>query len=134
MELKANFTIPQNLPDENCLTNDVIFAHEYNPHNVRPWTIGNESGPLCLVWASCEQDALDAAVNETGLKGLAIDEAYAKELEDEFGDDAPIMLLGNAGEPFDSVYAWIHETTLTHEQQLRFAEARGAQVDNLGQL
>jgi hypothetical protein len=41
------------------------------------------------------------------------------------------MRLGNASEPFCSDYAWMHKVRLTHEQELRFAEARGAVAKTL---
>ena len=68
------------------------------------YVIGNEYGPLCAVYADHEEDALNNAVDETGLPGLRVSEEYAIEMEGE-----GIMYLGNASEPFDSVYAWIDE-------------------------
>jgi hypothetical protein len=146
------------LNQERCLTNDVIFRDEYNPHRVRPWIIGNEYGALCLVWAAHEQDAFDAACDADMLGGLAIDaDHYAELCRDEclsaecheadcpWKEDASacscthecdtpsgVMLLGNAGEPFDSEHAWIAEVALAPVQERYFAEARGANADNLG--
>lgn len=113
------------LEQERILANNVIFPHDFNPHNVKLWVIGNEYGSLCAVWADCEQDALDIAVDAGLLDGLAIDEKDATE---------ETARLGNAGEPFDLDYAWIQVAPIDKQDikiQLKFAEARGAQEDNL---
>lgn len=70
--------------------------------------MGNEYGPLAIAYASCEQDAFDIAADADLLKGLALDEEIARELETEYDGDG-VMYLGNASEPFDSDYAWIRE-------------------------
>lgn len=149
---------PVELDADRCLTNNIIFADEYNPHHVRPWVIGNQFGALCLVWAGNEQDAFDAAWNADKLGGLAVDEDDYRERCEEACADAEchdpqcpwkedksacqcdhecntpdgVMLLGNASEPADSTYAWIAEVTLTPIQERYFAEARGANADTLG--
>jgi hypothetical protein len=134
------------LDADRCLINDVQFTDEYNPHRVRPWVIGNEYGPLVLVWASSGQDAFDAACDADILAGLAIDEEYYRErcneacqearCGDEHSCETPdgVMLLGNASEPFDSTYAWVTEVQLTPLQERYFAEARGAGADTLGRI
>lgn len=70
---------------------------QYNPHRVRPWLITNSfSNCGCqvigIVFATCEGDALDEAVNENRMDHL--------QLKEEEADDETIR-LGNAGEPFD---------------------------------
>lgn len=87
---------------------DWIPEGEYNPHRVRPWVIGNEYGILAVAFGSCEQDAFDAAADEGHLAGLALDSETENEREEE-NDGEGIMRLGNASEPFDSIYAWIEE-------------------------
>ena len=132
---------------DRMLCNDVTFPDERHPHAMRAWVIGNEYGALCLVWASHEQEALDAACDAAMLDGLAVDEAdYQQECADACARahctwdahqcDTPdgVMLLGNAGEPFASEYAWCTEARLTPLQERYFAEARGANVDTLDQL
>jgi hypothetical protein len=117
------------LDDDRCLCNDICFGHEYHPHHPVPWMIGNEYGMLCLVWASNEQDALDIAADAGMLDGLAMEE---KDVEyDDDGNEINTMRLGNTSEPFCSDYAWMHKVRLTHEQELRFAEARGAVAKTL---
>ena len=105
------------LKDEDILLNDVILPGEYNPHNVRPWLLGAEYRPHCLVWASHEQDAFDAAVDAGKLDGMLIepeDEAEAEQNE-------RLTRLGNAGEPFDLTNAWIDEVDLMKNTCLEWA-------------
>lgn len=138
---------PYKLARERCLSNDVSFADELHPHRMRPWIIGNEYGPLCLVWASCEQDALDEACDRDMLAGLAMDaETYREQCQEACADagcadeehkcSTPdgIMLLGNASEPFDSEHAWLAEVQLTPLQERYFAEARGANAETLDEV
>lgn len=148
------------LSQDCVLCNDVVFRDEYNPHHIRPWIIGNEYGPLVIVWASCEQDAFDIACDAGKLDGLSVDEEHYLELRNEacveaqchelqcpWKEDASacscdhtcdtpneIMLLGNASEPFSSEHAWIAEVVLTPRQERDFAEARGANVETLNEI
>lgn len=67
IQTKPNRLTPARETDveaENFLLNDVILPGAFNPHNVRPWAIGNEYRILGVVWASCEGDALDILVDE----------------------------------------------------------------------
>ena len=92
------------LEGECILLNDVNLPehieHTFNPYNIRLWVIGHEFGALCATWASCEQDALDAAVDAGMLDGLMAD------LDDADGDYTP---LGNASELFDLTRTWLAE-------------------------
>lgn len=108
LTLKQPFPFPQNpryaqLEGENILLNDVNLPehieHTFNPYNVKLWVIGNEYGALCAVWGSCEQDALDAAV-DAGLLDSLMDE------EQDYNNEA-LTPLGNAGELFDLDYVWM---------------------------
>lgn len=115
------------LSDERILCNDIRLPHDRtNYHNVRLWVIGNEYGALCAVWASCEQDAFDAACDAGLLGGLAIEEADA---------DEEAARLGNAGEPHDLTNAWIQPVRLNGPEDwelvVRFAEARGEGAETL---
>ncbi len=144
MSYKITLTLGQTLPfaqnprfadlePERILANNVIFAGEFNPHNVRLWVVGNESGPLCAVWADCEQDALDEGVDSDLLGGLLIDPADVEKMSDE--EREGVSFLGNAGEPADLEHAWLGvvelEPTRDIKTIIRFAEARGACADNL---
>ncbi len=81
------------------LANYVVFPWEYNPNRIRPFLILSEFGPVALVWAEHEQDALDEAVDSNLMDGFQVSqEDYDKASEDEREDWTP---LGNAGEPFD---------------------------------
>ena len=109
------------LADERILCNDVqLPCDRINYHNVQLWVIGNELGALCAVWASNEQDALDAACDAGLLAGLAIEE---KDADDESAR------LGNAGEPHDLTNCWMQTVRLAGSRDweliARFAEARG---------
>ena len=72
---------------------------EYNPHNVRPWLLHDHGFVLAVVFADCEQDAIDEAVDEDKLDRYLI----AEEDLSDYGDDTieGVSYLGNAGEPFD---------------------------------
>lgn len=87
---------------------DYIPTGKFNPHHIRPWLIHNEYGVLCVVFASCEQDALDEAVDNDRLDSCLIAESdYA-----DYGvwtDDDESAHLGNAGEPFDLTYIGLVE-------------------------
>ena len=117
---------PIELPDDRILLNDVILPWEYNPHNVRLWLICNEYGALGAVWASHESDALDALIDHNLGGGILIDEADADE-------DSP--RLGNASEPCNLDYCQLAVVRLDETKDCRllcrFAEARGANRDNL---
>ena len=73
---------------------------EYNPHNVRPWLLHDHGFVVCVVFADCLQDALDAAVDADRMDRFLVEGADLDEYED-MGDDNPLAYLGNASEPFD---------------------------------
>lgn len=93
-------------------TDNFIPKGESNPHNVRPWLIHNEGFIVCIVFADCEQDAWDEAVdnhkldawlieeagNTPGTKGLPAEDYPTLGTEEE---EDSITRLGNVGEPFD---------------------------------
>ena len=114
------------IQDELILCNDVTLPWEYNPHNTRLWLIYNEYGPLGVIWANHEQDALDAIVDAGLGNSLLIEESDAT-------DDSP--RLGNACEPANLDYCAITPIRLDPAKDCRllchFAEARGANRDNL---
>jgi hypothetical protein len=102
------------LDDEKILCNNVIMPWGFNPHSVRLWVIGNEFGALCAVWADCEQDALDEAVDANFLDSLQVDaDAFAQMTEDEQDGFAR---LGNASEPFDLANVWIQPSRLSEKE------------------
>jgi hypothetical protein len=114
------------LSDDRIVLNYVILPWEYNPHNVRLWVICNEYGALGAVWASHEQDALDALIDNDLGAGILIDEADAD-------DESP--RLGNAGEPCNLDYCQMSVVRLDDTKDCRLlcriAEARGANRDTL---
>ena len=95
------------LEGDNIVCNDVNLPKEidsynsYNPHNVRAWVIGHEFGAICMIFASHEQDAFDAAVDANQLDSL-LD-------TDQDHQNESLTSLGNAGELFDLSNVWISE-------------------------
>lgn len=83
---------------ENC-----IYQGEFNPHNVRPWLIHSATCVLAVVFATCEQDALDEAVDESKLDGLQVseDDIHSDEGSEYGPNDYYVTRLGNASEAFD---------------------------------
>lgn len=117
---------------DRCMCNNVILPGEYNPRNVKPYIIGNEHGTFCLVWATCDGDALDTAVNASFLDCL---KATEKDLDAMTAEErSELSCLGDAGEMFDLKDVWLEPTILSRKMELLFAEARGANVDNLDLL
>ena len=110
--------------DEEFKLNDVILPWEYNPHNVRPWVVSSLYGVCGVVWASHEQDALDALCDEGLSNAFLVDE----ETESTCG-------LGNASEPHDLTYCHIAVVRLDEKQDCRLiamiAEKRGERADDL---
>ena len=117
--------------DDCILTNDVIFPHEYNPHNVRPWVIFNEFGAICLVWACCEQDGLDEALDAGKLDCFLVE---PEDVDSALLADGFYSHLGNAGEICDLTYCSMETIDLSGQDIkliIAFAEARGGGHDNI---
>jgi alpha-L-arabinofuranosidase len=119
---------PFELEGENILCNNIALPGDFNPHNVRLWVIGNEYGPLCAVWADCEQDALDEATDAGLLDSFLVPAEEAEKMTDE--ELADCARLGNAGEPANLDSAWVAEVEFQLERDLSlvlaFARAEGA--------
>jgi hypothetical protein len=84
------------------------------------------------VWADCEQDAFDEAMDHDLLGGLAVEEEDIE--RDKNGEEMDVMRVGNASEPIDSANAWIEEVPvsgLTERQKIAFAEARGDHAETV---
>lgn len=123
------------LEDERILCNDVTFAHERHPHNMRLWAIGNVFGCVAAVWADCEQDALDEMVDAGLGDCFLVDEANQQSATEQEREEW--AHLGNAGEPCDLSDAWIGEVEFDAKRDLALmlslAEARGANQTTLDQ-
>lgn len=63
---------------------------EYNPHKVRPFLFHDHGFVLCIVFASCEQDAL---VDAGKLERYAVNQG-------DYPNEEGLSFLGNASEPF----------------------------------
>mgnify|MGYP003652150582 CR=1 FL=1 len=72
------------------------------------YAIYNEFGPIAFVYANCEQDALDEAVDAGRLDSDMLTPDELAECLDNGWDDE-VMYLGNASEPFRSPYLSISE-------------------------
>ena len=88
---------------------DYTAEGDYNPHRVRPWLLHDHGFVLAVVFASCEQDALDEAVDAGKLDRYMLD-ASDPQTRQDYGNSQPdgswdwhdgVSFLGNAGEPFD---------------------------------
>lgn len=78
--------------------------NSFNPHNIKMQVIGHQFGPICAVWASCAQDALDQAVDLNMLDcALSEDQDY---------DNENLTPLGNASELFDLSDFWVADVEL----------------------
>lgn len=95
---------------ERIVCNDVMLpgaidaASRYNPHNIRLWLIGHVFGAVCATFASCEQDALDAACDAGKL-----DSFMAEDQTDNDNENEAMAALGNASELFDLSDMWMGE-------------------------
>ncbi len=119
------------ISDDCVLTNDVTFPHEFTPHNVMPWVIFNEFGPICLSWADCEQNALDEALDGGKLDSFVVE---PEDIDSDLLANGFYTHLGNASEITDLSYCSM-ETIDLNDQDIKLiialAEARGAGYDNL---
>lgn len=101
-----------NLEAEHILCNNVMLpgeideASRFNPHNVRAWLIGHVYGAVCLIWASCEQDALDEAVDLNQMDCFLVPAEDLSGTDEDYDNYAP---LGNASELFDLSDMWMAE-------------------------
>ena len=90
-----------------------------------PYVIGHEFGPVAVVWARGEQDALDAACDADLTGSFAYDGEITTDPEsgEETSENGELITgLGNASEPhvFGS-YAWIRRAAPLEEQPIRTA-------------
>jgi hypothetical protein len=91
--------------DEDVVNlDDWIPRGESNPHNVRPWLLHDHGFTQCVVFADCEQDALDIAADSGKIDHFKVSQDEMKDYpDDKHGNpDGRLCFLGNAGEPFDS--------------------------------
>lgn len=132
----ASSPVCAELAPERILCNNVIFAGEFNSHNVRLWVIGNEYGAMGAVWADCLGDAIDELIDADLAGGILIDEETQKTMT---ADEAKECGRGgNAGELYETDHLWAAEVNFDVKKRdgdlttlLKFAEARGACASNL---
>lgn len=90
-----------------CNIGDHCNPNDYNPHNVRPFAIGNELGTLAVAFADCAQDALDIAVDAGKLDSQMVKPEDLANMSDE--EQQELIYAGNASDPFYQDYLWIRE-------------------------
>jgi len=89
------------------LSDDMIANPDEFEFYDKLYAIGHEFGCLAIVYANCEQDSIDEAINNDMLDCLQIpDDEYAAMSESEQDE---CLHGGNASEPFDQTYMWIVE-------------------------
>lgn len=118
------------LLDNAQLPASIDAGDRYNPQHIRLWVVGNEHGPICAVFAGCEQYAFDQAVDLDQLDYLMAD--------DQDYDDETLTSLGNAGELFDLSHVWIAEVEFDAARDIQLivaiVKARAECLCNLGDL
>jgi hypothetical protein len=136
---------------DKILCNDIYLPKSFNPHNKRLMVIGNEFGALGAVWAESEQEALDVLVDKGLGNSLLVDKTeieklnkiISNETDCDTNQEAQAELdsyahLGNAGELADLSNVWLGEVSFEPVRDLvlllAFAQAKGANVDNLDQI
>lgn len=88
---------------------DYIPEGEYNPHHVRPFVIGHEFGPFAVVFADCDQHAIDEAIDSGKMDFLQVKGDELEQMTEEERDE--LLCGGNAGEYFRQDYLWMDELT-----------------------
>jgi len=121
---------------ERIATNEVTLPGEGMYRKAKLWVIGNEFGPMGAVWATNEQDALDELVDQDLGAGILVDEDSLASMSEE--EQEELAHLGNASEPADLSYAWLHEVKFEPARDwyllCKLAEARGAGADRLSDV
>ena len=123
--------------EDRILCNDIVLPCEASyKQKTKLWVIWNEYGPMGAVWADSDQDAMDLLVDSDLAQGILVDEDTLKDMDEEAKEE--LAHLGNAGDYCDLTYTGLESVTFKPERDwklmCRFAEARGAQVDKLGDL
>ena len=134
----ANRLMPANVfnvSPETIICNDVMLpeaidnASRYNPHNVRMFLIGHMHGPVCAIFASHEQDALDSACDAGMMECMQVSEDDTKSYYEacnengEHPEGINYTTLGNAGELHDLDDCWIAEVELKADRDIQLIVA-----------
>lgn len=120
-----------NVSPESIICNDVMLPSEldeagrFNPHNIRLWLIGHMHGPVCAIFASCEQDALDNACDANMLECFMLSDdetqAYYAECDENTGEHPEgihYTPLGNASELHNLDDCWMAEVDFKAERDI----------------
>ena len=105
----------------------ILIGDAEGPNGAAPWVIGHTFGAMCMIWARCEQDALDGAV-DAGMMDSCLLEDSDIETDDD-GEEIDVCRLGNASEPFCLSDVWMGQvdlSALTSEFGFELGLAQGA--------
>lgn len=115
---KANSLMPAGqfqVKPEQIICNDVALPAEIEPGYMagymKLWVIGGAHGVDHCIFASCEQNVLDASVNADVLDWCLS--------EDQDYDNEELTALGNAGELFDLSDVWMAEVDFKIERDFK---------------
>ena len=128
---------PIEVDADRILCNDIVLPCDASyKQKTKLWVIWNEYGPMGAVWADSDQDALDLLVDSDLAQGMLVDEDVLKDMDADAKEE--LAHLGNAGEPCDLTHVGLEcvafRPARDWELMCKFAEARGAQIDRLGDL
>ena len=123
--------------DENrILCNDIVLPCDPSyKQATKLWVFWNEYGPMGAVWADSEENGLDLLVDSDLAKGILVDESTLADMDKN--DRENLAHLGNTGVACDLSNVGINYVVFKPKDwalMCKFAEARGAQVDRLGDL
>ena len=129
--------LPIEVDADRILCNDIILPCDASyKQKTKLWVIWNEYGPMGAVWADGADNALDLLVDSDLAQGMLVDEATLARMDDDAKEE--LAHLGNAGEACDLTHVGLESVAFRPardwELMCKFAEARGAQVDRLGDL
>ena len=122
---------------DRILCNDIVLPCDAAyKQSTKLWVIWNAHGPMGAVWADYEEDALDLLVDSDLAGGILVDDSTFERMDDN--EKEYLKHLGNAGENCDLTDTGMESVSFKPERDwklmCKFAEARGAGLDRLGDL
>jgi hypothetical protein len=127
---------PIDVDADRILCNDIVLPCDASyKQKTKLWVISNEFGPMGAVWADNQDNALDQLVDSDLAQGMLVDEATLADMDDDAR--AGLAHLGNAGEACDLTNVELESVAFKPADwalMCKFAEARGAGLDRLGDL
>ena len=115
---------------DRVLANDVVFEGEPGAGRLKLWLCVSTYGPMGVVWANSDEDALHELVDRDLANAIKVDESSLTPEDEEH-----VARLGNHDVPCDLDNVSVQRVHFVPERDWRlmckFAEARGAGHDNL---